>query len=205
MQSIQRLQAYIDHFFPLQPDEWRALKTLMRPMRLPKGSAIFPESETADALYFVAEGIVRAYRIDERGDDYTWAFHCLDTGHLERRMLLDAIAVDYASFTRGTPQELAFETLCDTLLYRVDKSDILQLYASAKRWQTFARYLAEEAYATLQERAFEFQSKRAKERLLMLKQVFPALFEKRVPTVHIASYLGIRRQSFNRLRRELGL
>ena len=54
----------------------------------------------------------------------------------------------------------------------------------------------------MRERTFNLLSKSAKDRLDLLEQYFPGVFEKDVLVDHIASYLGITRQSLNRLKRE---
>ncbi|SFV70435.1 cAMP-binding proteins-catabolite gene activator and regulatory subunit of cAMP-dependent protein kinases [hydrothermal vent metagenome] len=100
------------------------------------------------------------------------------------------------------PEELAFEVLADTTLMKIDKKDLLALYESSPKWQKFATKMAEDSYAIMRERTFNLLTKSAKERLDLLIEYFPGVFMKNVSVDHIASYLGITRQSLNRLRRE---
>ena len=120
---------------------------------------------------------------------------------LKYRMLMDIAVVDYVSFTHDTPEELAFEVLIDATLMKVEKKDLLALYDSSPKWQKFATKMAEDSYAVMRERTFNLLTKNAKERLEILQEYFPGVFEKDVDLEHIASYLGITRQSLNRLRR----
>jgi CRP-like cAMP-binding protein len=121
---------------------------------------------------------------------------------LSHRMLMDIAVVDYVSFTQNTPEELAFEVLVDATLMKIAKTDLLALYDSSIKWQKFATKMAEDSYAIMRERTFNLLTKSAKERLELLIGYFPGVFEKRVSVEHIASYLGITRQSLNRLQRE---
>jgi len=205
MQQLEELRSYIGHFTDLDDKRWHALVSLFEPVHYQKGEHIYGESEVSDALYFITDGIVRSYKLEEDGRDFTWTFHCLDMESLSHRMLMDIVVVDYVSFTQNRPEELAFEVLCDATLMKITKKDLYSLYESDPAWQTFATKLAEDSYAITRERTFNLLTKNAKERLQLLVNYFPGVFEKEVPTKHIASYLGITRQSLARLRRELNI
>jgi len=45
-------------------------------------------------------------------------------------------------------------------------------------------------------------TKTAKERLLEIQRLFPEVFERNILLDHIASYIGVTRQTLNRLRKE---
>jgi CRP-like cAMP-binding protein len=199
---MQELREYISHFIDLGEQEWEALSSLFTEVHYKKGEHIYGDSEVSEYLYFITDGIVRSYKLEEDGKDFTWTFHCLDMDSLSHRMLMDIAVVDYVSFTQNTPEELAFEVLVDATLMKIAKKDLLALYDSSIKWQKFATKMAEDSYAIMRERTFNLLTKSAKERLELLIGYFPGVFEKRVSVEHIASYLGITRQSLNRLQRE---
>ena len=62
--------------------------------------------------------------------------------------------------------------------------------------------MAEDSYAVMREQTLNLLTKDVKERLELLTQYFPGVFEKDISVGHIASYLGITRQSLSRLHRE---
>jgi CRP-like cAMP-binding protein len=199
---MQELKEYINHFIELDEEEWKKLSSLFTEVHYKKGEHIYGNSEVSEHLYFITDGIVRSYKLEEDGKDFTWTFHCLDMDSLSHRMLMDIAVVDYVSFTQNTPEELAFEVLVDATLMKIAKTDLLALYDSSIKWQKFATKMAEDSYAIMRERTFNLLTKSAKERLELLIGYFPGVFEKRVSVEHIASYLGITRQSLNRLQRE---
>jgi CRP-like cAMP-binding protein len=199
---MQELREYISHFIDLGEQEWEELSSLFTEVHYKKGEHIYGDSEVSEYLYFITDGIVRSYKLEEDGKDFTWTFHCLDMDSLSHRMLMDIAVVDYVSFTQNTPEELAFEVLVDATLMKIAKTDLLALYDSSIKWQKFATKMAEDSYAIMRERTFNLLTKSAKERLELLIGYFPGVFEKRVSVEHIASYLGITRQSLNRLQRE---
>jgi len=204
-ENIEKLKAYINHFVDLNEKEWEELISLFTPVYYKKGEHIYGVTDISQTLYFITDGIVRSYKIEEGAKDFTWTFHCLNLDTLQHRMLMDIAVVDYVSFTKEVPEELAFEVLTDATLMKVSKKDLFTLYKSSVRWQEFATKMAEDAYAITRERSLILLTKNASQRLNLLLEYFPGVFDKNVPINHIASYLGIARQSLNRLLREKNL
>ena len=200
--SMNALRQYINHFIDLDDHDWCELSSLFTEVSYKKGEHIYGDLEVSESLYFIVDGIVRSYKLEEDGKDFTWTFHCLNMDTLSHRMLMDIAVVDYVSFTQGVPEALAFEVLIDATLMKIDKKDLLALYESSPKWQKFATKMAEDSYAIMRERTFNLLTKNAKDRLELLEQYFPGVFEKDVLVDHIASYLGITRQSLSRLQRE---
>ena len=199
---MKELKKYINHFIDLDDQEWNELSSLFKEVHYKKGEHIYGASEVSECLYFIVDGIVRSYKLEDDGKDFTWTFHCLNMDTLSHRMLMDISVVDYVSFTQGVPEELAFEVLMDATLMKIDKEELLALYESSPKWQKFATKMAEDSYAIMRERTFNLLTKSAKDRLELLEHYFPGVFKKDVLVDHIASYLGITRQSLNRLQRE---
>ena len=196
------LRKYINHFIELNDQEWQELSSLFKEVHYKKGEHIYGASEVSECLYFIIDGIVRSYKLEDNGKDFTWTFHCLNMDNLSHRMLMDITVVDYVSFTQNVPEELAFEVLMDATLVKIEKKELLALYESSLKWQKFATKMAEDSYAIMRERTFNLLTKSAKERLTLLEHYFPGVFKKDVLVDHIASYLGITRQSLSRLQRE---
>lgn len=199
---MQELRDYINHFIKLNDTEWKEFSSLFTPVSFTKGEHIYGGSEVSDTLYLIVDGIVRSYKLEDNGKDFTWTFHCLNMDTLSHRMLMDIFVVDYVSFTQNVPEELAFEALSDVKLVKIKKKDLFELYEKNPKWQKFATKMAEDSYAIMRERTFNLLTKSAKERLGLLEQYFPGVFQKGVLVDHIASYLGITRQTLSRLQRE---
>ncbi len=198
---MNKLQKYINSFIMLSDNEWMEMMALFKPYSYKKGEFIYGSSDIPAEINFIVKGVVRSFKMEEDGKDFTWAFYYLNDEVMEHRMIADVCVVDYASFLRNESAELAFEVMEDCTVMTITKEDLFELYASDDKWQMFARKIAEDAYCATRDRTLTLLTKSAKERLQILEEYFPDIFQ-RVSQQHIASYLGITRQSLNRLRRE---
>jgi CRP-like cAMP-binding protein len=198
---MQTLKEYINEFIPLKDEDWMEMMQLFKSYSYKKGEFIYGSSDIPAEINFIVEGVVRSFKMEEDGKDITWAFYYLNDAVMEHRMIADVCVEDYASFLRNQSAELAFEVMEDCTLMTITKADLFKLYESDDKWQVFARKIAEDAYCSTRDRTLTLLTKNAKERLEILEAYFPDIFT-RVSQQHISSYLGITRQSLNRLRRE---
>jgi CRP-like cAMP-binding protein len=197
---MHKLKNYINSFIALSEEDWMQMVKFFKPYSYKKGEFIYGSSDIPTEVNFIVKGVVRSFKMEEDGKDFTWAFYYLNDEVLEHRMISDVCVVDYASFLRNESAELAFEVMENCTLMTITKKDLFELYSSDDKWQMFARKIAEDAYCATRDRTLTLLTKNAKERLKILESYFPDIF-KRVSQQHIASYLGITRQSLNRLRR----
>ncbi len=198
---MNKLKTYINNFIPLKDSDWMEMMKLFKSYSYKKGEFIYGSSDIPAEVNFIINGVVRSFKMEEDGRDFTWAFYYLNDDVMEHRMISDVCVVDYANFIRGRSAELAFEVLEDCTMMTITKKDLFKLYDSDNKWQMFATKVAEDAYCATRDRTLTLLTKSAKERLEILEAYFPDIF-KRVSQQHISSYLGITRQSLNRLRRE---
>ncbi len=198
---MHQLKQYINNFIPLKDEDWHEMMKLFKSYSYKKGEFIYGSSDIPAEVNFIIKGVVRSFKMEEDGKDFTWAFYYLNDEVMEHRMISDVCVVDYASFLRNRSAELAFEVMEDCTVMTITKQNLFRLYQSDEKWQMFATKIAEDAYCATRDRTLTLLTKSAKERLEILEAYFPDIF-KRVSQQHIASYLGITRQSLNRLRRE---
>jgi len=198
---MYKLKNYINSFIALSEEDWMEMMGLFKSYSYKKGEFIYGSSDIPSEVNFIVKGVVRSFKMEEDGKDFTWAFYYLNDEVMEHRMISDVCVVDYASFLRNESAELAFEVMEDCTVMTITKADLFKLYASDDKWQMFARKIAEDAYCATRDRTLTLLTKSAKERLEILEEYFPDIFN-RVSQQHVASYLGITRQSLNRLRRD---
>jgi CRP-like cAMP-binding protein len=154
------------------------------------GSQLFLEGQVFSSLWFVEQGMIRAYRIIN-GQDFTYFF-----------FTENQFAVDYQSYLTQTPSPLFFEALTETIYLEFSRATIERLYDRFPRFERLGRRMAEQAYLSAANRLKEFQTDDLETRYINLINRDPELFQ-RVPQHHIATYLGVKPQSLSRIRAKL--
>ena len=115
---MQKLKIYINNFIALKDDDWIETMGLFKSYSYKKGEFIYGSSDIFSEINFIIKGVVRSFKMEEEGKDFTWAFYYFNDEVMNHRMISDVYVVDYASFIRGKSAELAFEVMEDCTLRR---------------------------------------------------------------------------------------
>ncbi|MBU3699134.1 MAG: Crp/Fnr family transcriptional regulator [Candidatus Kapabacteria bacterium] len=140
---------------------------------------------------FVHSGLLRAYYIDADGNETSVNFVA------EKRY-----ATHYASFISQMSSSYFFQCIEPTVLVCLGYEHIQRGYERYPGLERYGRLIAEEVLKQQQQRIESFLFRSAEERYLDFMQDHPSLFN-RVSLSHLASYLGIERQSLTRIRKRL--
>ncbi|MEL7339577.1 MAG: Crp/Fnr family transcriptional regulator [Bacteroidota bacterium] len=163
----------------------------LREARYQSRELIFGYRKVPKHVAYVASGLVRAYYIDQGGDERTsWFIPEKD------------FATDYPAFLRARASNYYFETLEPSIVVYLPKDAIEAGYARYPSLQKYGRLIAEAILSIQQERIESFQFKTAKERYLDFLTQKPQLAQ-RISQSLTASYIGIERQSLTRIRKQL--
>ena len=196
-----RFREYLDNFFRLTNEEWSSLSAHINTIHLKKGTTIYEFINTHGGLCFIAKGIIRSYLVNKSGRDYTLNFYCANTQDVTNRIILSSSLFSQL-YKNQESSEIAFEILTDATLYCINREDLKKLCSEKSIWKDFFQFLLESYYSAAQERIIALLTKNSQERLKMLEEYFPVLFQKNISLEHIASYIGITRQSLNRVKRK---
>ncbi|NRA91261.1 MAG: Crp/Fnr family transcriptional regulator [Psychroserpens sp.] len=172
-------------------EEIKIIESVFHKVILKKGTTILKPDELADSQYYILEGCLRSYYIDNQGKEHTVQF-----------AISDWWMSDYTSFFSDTKAIMNIEVIQDAILYRISRDEKEFLYEQIPKVETFFRKKLERAFAAFQKRILSGLSLTAKERYLRFISTYPNI-EKSVKNYHIASYLGITTESLSRIRKEL--
>ena len=156
-----------------------------------KGDIILKANDKVDYQYYILEGCLRSYHIDNIGKEHTIQFG-----------IKDWWISDYTAFFSASKAIMTIEVIQDAILYRISRRDKERLYKKIPAVETFFRIKLERAFASFQKRILSNLSQTATERYLNFITTYPHI-EKLVKNYHIASYLGITTESLSRIRKEL--
>jgi CRP-like cAMP-binding protein len=110
--------------------------------------------------------------------------------------------VDYDSFLQQKPSRYFIQALEDSEIVTFSLKTLQDAYNSSANWQRFGRMMAEHAYMATTKRVESFLFMDGEQRYRHLIETEPHIFD-RVPLYHIASYIGLERESLSRLRKKI--
>ena len=148
------------------------------------------EGSISREIGFITKGAFRTYYILNGKEVNTCFFFEND------------FVVDYDSMLADAPSKYYIEAIEDSEVLLFGADVLRDAYNKSHNWERFGRLMAEQTYRMSTERVESFLFMNGEERYLKLQESNPILFE-RVPLYHIASYLGIERETLSRLRRKI--
>ena len=147
--------------------------------------------EVCEHFYYVEEGLLRFYSIDEKGKENILEFAPEKW-----------IVVDRASFYFNEPSEFYIDALEETTVAVLDKEFIDIASEISPQFRKYNERILQNHIRHLQNRINRLIGKSAEERYLHFIERYQDI-PNRVPQRMIASYLGITPESLSRIRREL--
>ncbi|MDG3581242.1 Crp/Fnr family transcriptional regulator [Galbibacter pacificus] len=156
-----------------------------------KGDYLLREGESTGSSYFVEDGLLRQFSIDEKGKEHilqfapeNWFVSNRESEYLNR------------------PSSYFIQAIEDARVLVVERELIERLSKSNPAFIELNTRLLHRHIAGLQKRVTQLQSYTARERYLDFVRSYPDVLL-RVPQTYVASYLGITPESLSRVRKEL--
>lgn len=140
---------------------------------------------------FIYSGLIRAFYIDQNGNEISVNF-----------IRENRYVTHYSAFITQTPAKYHFQCIEPTILVSISYQHIQEGYIKFPIFERYGRLVAEEVLKMQQKRIESFLFENAVTRYLEFVQENPDLFN-RVSLSHLASFLGIERQSLTRIRKKL--
>ena len=144
------------------------------------------------SLGIVIKGVFRVYYYDEKTDQENNLFFFSE----------GQFVVSFRSFLNQYPCAYFIEALEDAEILYIPYDDLQNLYQRFKSWEHFGRVLAEHFFNHSQGRSESLLFFSHEQRYLNLLRDHPTVAE-RIPAFHIASYLGIKKQSLSRIKKRI--
>lgn len=178
-----------ESIYPLNEDLKLGIIKNTEILKIPKKTKILSEGEKSNSIYFIISGTARIYYLDKEGKETnTWFL-------FENELLISVY-----SFYTGNPSFEYIETLADCKFISLKRDKLDYLYNKFMEFNFLGRKLTEFYYMRNEMQANELRMLSAKERYQKLLERNSELFQ-RVSLSHIASYLGISRETLSRIRK----
>lgn len=157
--------------------------------RFLKSEFFLREDKVSDLLY-LAEGLMRSYTFDLKGNDVTTNFFA------KGRQVFD-----HASFFLQTPSEENIQAITDCLGYSITFGKMNNLFHSIPEFREYGRGMLVKELVSYKKRTLAMINKSAEQRYEDLIKDDKEIFQF-AQLKHIASYLGVTNSSLSRIRRE---
>lgn len=109
---------------------------------------------------------------------------------------------DYDSFLQTKPSKYFIQVLEDAEIVTFNLHALQNAYNASQNWERFGRIMAEQSYKMTTQRVESFLFLDGEQRYLELLKNQSHILD-RVSLYHIASYLGLERESLSRLRKKI--
>ncbi len=177
----------ISQMTQLSPEEELFIEDTFPVKTYKKGTYLLKVGEIAKGSFFVIEGCVREYLLED-GEEKTIAFYT------EQQSL-----ANQSSISNQTPSKINFICTEDTTVVITRAEKEKKFYEKFPRFKEFCLEEMDRIIGEQRERLTEFYRLKPEERYAKLQQERPDLLN-RVPQYQIASYLGIKPETLSRIR-----
>ena len=188
LEAINKIIESLKMIGPLPRQLEKALRDLLKIRRVPRKHVFLKPGQTSKRVYFIVSGLLRGYYLDEKNREKTaWIMKELDA------------IISVGSFFEQVPGDEYIEALEPATVGSISYAELQMLYRKFPEFNWHGRILTERYYVLADRRAKELRSNDATKRYQIFTEQHPDLL-KRVSTIYIASYLGIKKETLYRIR-----
>lgn len=156
-----------------------------------KDTFLIKEGETEKYSYFVFDGILRCWLLNHKGEEQTFWF-CKE----------GTFSMSNVSFTLQTKSAFNVQTIVDSIIYRIDKKQVNELYNSVPKVKPVFEDLNAILLNRLMQRNIDLIKYSPEQYYLRMMEEYGVTLNY-IPLKEIASYLGITPQALSRIRKRI--
>ncbi|SDY92683.1 cAMP-binding domain of CRP or a regulatory subunit of cAMP-dependent protein kinases [Bacillus sp. 166amftsu] len=185
------LMKYMTRFTTLNEEEQQAIVEDVQIEEYKKGTILLRQGDVPTKCYFVLNGCVRQYSIDETGKEVTSNFYTEEQ------------AISNFNHHRQDKSS-AYSLICleDCILVVGNLDSEKDMYNKYSQLETMTRKMIEHKFGEVQDELASFIASTPEERYKALLRKRPHLVD-RVPQHQLASYLGITPESLSRIKKRI--
>ena len=182
---------FMEHFPLLSPEAKEFTRSILILEKYDKKEFLFKSGEVQKEVCYICQGLVRKYYINEKGSEIITGFSSEND-----------YATDYPSFLRQKPSKYHIECLEPSIIVKMPYEKLQEAYRKHKDSEMYGRLVAQKVLTRETDRVESFLFESAEERYLNFIGQNKDIIN-RISLSHLASYLGIERQSLSRIRSKL--
>lgn len=171
--------------------EAKAIAAHFTERKIPRNEVLETEGKICKHFYYVKQGVLRLYEIDNRGNDVTGFFA------MEGTMM-----TTLPSFILQKPSRDFFVAIEPATIGVIPRETFLELLAKYPAFDLWYQQLMQFAFIHSQMRIYSFLGMSGMEKLQWVMEHEPALLQ-RVSSKAVASYLGMTNSTLSKLRAKM--
>ena len=181
------LKEHLAKTITLTDDEFNYFFSHLKPHAFKKGHVIIHEGDRVDGEYFVLNGCLKTFYVNENDKMFILQF-AMPTWW----------ASDYGAIYGGVKATVNLDCITDADVLYLKNEDRERLCREINQLEYFFRWRSNKGYVAQQKRLLSFMNNDAKHRYEELMSMYPELYNI-VPKQLIAAYLGVSRETLSRL------
>jgi CRP-like cAMP-binding protein len=186
--NFEKIHQVISSYIDISDEEWAVYSSMLRIKEFKKKDIILAEGSACKEVFFVNNGLLRVYFVDNIGEEKTFHFSLENT-----------FATDYKSLLKGIPSNYSIQAIEDTQVIIMSDEMIKAGYEKLRNGEKLGRLLAEDYFFMFNDKIQSIYTEQPLDRYTNLNHSFPNIFQ-RVPQHLIASYLNISSVHLSRLK-----
>lgn len=184
---LEKLKSVVYAVHPIPDEVWKEFENIWLPFSAKRKTILTAAGETEKYLYFVTEGIQRAFYVKNDDKEATLVFTYARS--------FSGVA---DSFLLQQPSRYFLETLTQSEFIRTNYQQVNHLMNKHHAFETFIRKAVSITLAGTLERQIELQCFSAEEKFRVLLKRSPHVLQM-IPHKYLASYLGLDATTFSKL------
>lgn len=187
MEDMKLLYDFVHHVHPLKDQEWEEFSSIWTTVSYKRKTILTAAGETERHLYFVLEGVQRAFYVGGNHPEATVVFTYPSS--------FSGVA---DSFLTQQPSKYFLETITASRMLRTSYQHVQTLMDKYHNFERWVRLAASHSLMGALERQIELLSFSAEEKFRTLLTRSPHVLQI-IPHKYLASYLGIDPSTFSKL------
>lgn len=184
------IQQYFNRYLPFTDEETKLFCSYLQPKTFQKKEFLLKEGQICHHQFFVLDGLVRHFYIDQKGQEQTTQFG-----------IENWWVTNMESFIRQEPSQLNIQTIEDTMALLLAKKDLEQLFQKLPKLERAFRMITENMLIAIQKRNTFHWYMKSEDKYKMIQDDLPD-FLQRVPQYMVASYLGMTPEHYSAIRKK---
>ena len=186
--KLENIKKVISNYIEISDEEWKSYSSKLCVKEIQKKEIILKQGEICRDVFFVVDGLLRVFFVDNEGEEKTFHFSFENT-----------FSADYESFLKKIPSNYSIQALEDTTIVLMSSEMLHDGYKSLRNGERLGRLLTEEYFFIFNDKIQALYTQSPIQRYHNLIEKFPNILQ-RIPQHYIASYLNISSVHLSRLK-----